>query len=186
MNPPSRIDDLTARIDRLEQECRDQQRRGARWRRALLGLLVVAGATLTLGLGAAGDKVTADSVRLTGPDGKLRGLLSVTDDGNAALSLMDATGAPRTVLSVPTGGESKLSFLDAGGQVQMTLSIGKAGVPALVFKDGKGTTRVSLTTEPSGLILNNPDGQDRALIAVSGKSGAGVLSIKDAAGNKVK
>ena len=147
-------DALSRRIARLERE-------GTRWRRASAAALGLCGVLLFTGQGGS-HKVTAESLRLVGPDGKLRGMLSVTDKNTAGLSLMDGNQQVRAALSVDAGGSSKLVFLDRNGKMVTTLGLGSGDLSSLVLQDGAGTTRVSLTTEPAGLVCSDAEGQPRA------------------------
>jgi hypothetical protein len=179
------LDPLISRLDALERECGHLRRSAGRWRRGALGLLLGGGALVCMGQGGGERDVTAESLRLVS-QGKLRALLSVTDKGSAALSLLDGEQKVRASLTVEADGAPKLSLLEADGKLRMTLGLGgEDGNPTLVFKDAGGTNRLSLTTVPAGLVCNDSAGKAKAVLAVSGKD-AGVFSLKDEQGNAKK
>ena len=108
--------------------------------------------------------VKAQKFELIDKEGKVRAALSVKDDGEPSLSLIDSDGTTR----------AEVFLVD--------------GCPVLAIRDKVGKTRAALTASPAGnagLVLLDKDEKERASFGLD-FDGSPKMEIRDKAGNKTK
>jgi hypothetical protein len=132
----SDLHELRHRLDCLEREHR-------RWKCvgvaavALLGLIVLMGASTRTGRSAVGD-VLAQSFILVGLTPTPRASLTMSNNDGPSLLLFDQQGKVRAGLTVLADGRPSLGLLDAQGQSRAVLALEPNGTPSLRFLDESG------------------------------------------------
>src|SRR5215469_1612731 len=104
--------------------------------------------------------ITAEKFQMVDSSGKQRGLMRVTEDGMAVLSLNDPAGIDRAELRVGRDGSAGLGFFDSKGSkvaIFGKAADGRTGV-RLFGKDGKQTAAFGSTASgESALTLYDPN-----------------------------
>ncbi|MBI3969053.1 MAG: hypothetical protein HY329_25720 [Chloroflexi bacterium] len=164
---------LREQNQRIEQSNRQLERSGRRWRQAGLGAIVLAslialgGATHAVRVEAQAKSYAGDKYDVVNQDGKTRGRLAVTEDGNLGLALFSGEESAEKIpsgLFVTKEGDSGVLLTDGGGDLRVVLSANKDASSGLSILDKKGIERVSMQV---------------------GKDGEGKITIKNASGGTV-
>ncbi len=149
------MDNLLRRLDRLERQNR---------RFKLAGSLMLIGFAALVLMGQAKPSnvakvIEAEKFILRNTDGKTRGVLLISDDGNPALALFDKNGKMRVRLDA-----SKLGFFGVGlslfdeiGNGRAALLLTPAGMPVLNLTRRIPDAALGLTLTQSSLFLTDKD-----------------------------
>jgi len=132
----SDLHELRHRLDCLERKHR-------RWKClgmaavALLGLIVLMGASTRIGRTAVAD-VLAHHFILVGRTSTPRASLTMSNEDGPSLLLFDQQGKVRAGLTVLADGRPSLGLLDTQGQSRVVLALEPNGTPILRFLDESG------------------------------------------------
>ncbi len=199
------LDQVAARLDRLEAETARAQRAARRWRGATLGLLS-AGMAVVL-MGQAPDKTVRGTrivledaggreraalhmsggkphLTLFDAQGKPRMDLVTSDDGQATIAMLDAAGKARSALGTTSAGHGSLVFKGAGDEMRAALTLSNEGVPGFVLADEEGNTLISAGVSRGipTIALKGANQKLRALLAAEGPNS--FLRFYDAEGKR--
>jgi hypothetical protein len=171
---------LGRRVDDLERENRQLQRRTMLLSLGIAAALTLAAGTLIYQL-TAGSRV-AGAIRahqfvLEDADGNIRGGLNLTPEGGSRLVLKDRTGRERLRMTLLADGSPGISFADVDGRSRLVLGFLPDETANLVFADRFGRTRAVfglMPDESSTLVFADGDGETRIGLGIDSRGGAGL------------
>jgi hypothetical protein len=159
-----RTDKLIERISRLEHHQAELRSANRRLRLVTDALMLFIGAIIFMGQTASvpSRTVEAEQFVLRGSDGRVRGVMGISDDGAVGINLNDIKGQSRITLDLAADGAPGLDLYDPNGKMRATLALGAAGTPGLGLYDASGKLRTSLDVpahETPGLAFYHRDGK---------------------------
>lgn len=182
----------TMELQRLTMKVARLERQTHRLKLAFAVAFTIAGSVFLLGATSqnTADVITARQLALLGPNGVIRAVLGVTEDGSkVSLAMLDRNGVVRIGLGVDEQGEPglylyddkealragfaisenhpSLQLHDEDGKGRVGLQISDVG-PALSLHDVDEKLRVNLglLLDQPVLILRGRDGKDRATLSL--------------------
>jgi hypothetical protein len=153
---------LIERMTQLERQQRALQRANRRLRFAISTLVLLAGAVGLMAQTAPVQSLEAQQFVLRGRDGKVRGVIGLSDNGSVGINLNDIKGQTRIEMDVAPNGSPGLDLYDPDGKLRATFALGPKGTPGLGLYDSGGKLRTSLDVPAQntpGLAFYHPDGK---------------------------
>jgi hypothetical protein len=146
MNMEQSSEELIERLRYVERRQAELQRSNRRLGSLTGALLLMTGALVLMGqTGTRQPQILeAEQFVLLGSDGKVRGAMGITPDGEVGLNLDDVKGQTRITLDVAANGSPGLDFYDPQGKLRATFALGPTGTPGLGLYDASGKLRTSL------------------------------------------
>jgi hypothetical protein len=155
---PTDLDSLSNAVERLERE-------NLRLKRIGISLLVLAGATLTMGQSRSTRTVEADAFVLRGSGGSVRAKLD-TNNGSTEFLLFNGAGQSRVAIKSYEEGEG-LEMRDDSGELLATVSVAVQKAPNI--SPTTSTIAVLGNSGGPGVVMNAS--KDIAIVRVADKSG---------------
>lgn len=135
-----------------------------------------------VGGAATGDIVEAQSFRLVGTDGVVRGEWGVDAEGAARLSLLDHRRQPRLNLTVLNSGFPGVALINEDGQRRAVLGVLPDETTTLVFADMGGIPRAVLGlthADEANLVFADAEGVTRLGMGLAGNGVGSVMMPQD-------
>jgi hypothetical protein len=171
---------LGRRVDDLERDNRQLQRRSTMLTFGLAAALTLAAVSFIYGVTAGSrvaDAVHARQFVLRDADGNIRGGLNLTPEGGSRLVLKDRAGRDRLRLTLLADGSPGLSFADTEGRSRLVMGFLPDETANLVFADRFGRTRAVfglMPDESSTLVFADGNGETRIGLGIDPRGGAGL------------
>jgi hypothetical protein len=180
------------RVDALERENRQLQRRAATLTFAVAAAFALAAGALAYGLTAesrVAGVVHAREFVLYDGDGLVRGRLGITPEGGSRLVLKDRSDRERIRMTLLSDGSPGLSFADAEGRSRMVLAFLPDQTANLVLADRHGRTRAVfglMPDESSTLVFADHNGETRVGLGIDPRGGAGLTVVEHGNGRRTQ
>jgi hypothetical protein len=141
---------MTARLDRLERDCRV-------WKRiSVIGCAIglAGGAATVLGPGelpsSGSGRAGQDRIEIRDRSGRMRAVLAVKPDGSPLLAFYDEQGRNRMILGLGRDGAAGLDVFQADGKDRIALGSWADGTSGMRLFDAEGRKRLAAGTRPDG------------------------------------
>jgi hypothetical protein len=171
---------LGRRIDGLERDNRQLQRRSSMLALGVAASLTLAAGALIYGLTAenrVAGVVHARQFVLHDADGNSRGGLVLTPEGGSRLVMKDRTGTERLRMTLLADGSPGISLADADGRSRIVLGFLPDQTANIVLADRFGRTRAVfglMPDESSTLVFADNNGETRVGLGIDHRGGAGL------------